>query len=155
MNVILTILMVLGIICVTVGFGTLMCYLATKWEEKHIPQNVYLDKCKDSNESLSLDDLKLTNGIENKPCDKKLIITSEDMLLIKSDEDIIIVPHGITRKELHKKIFGIDPPELDSPYLSCANSVGGCDVCKHKEDLNCDKNWWNAPYRNETIMEDN
>ena len=48
-----------------------------------------------------------------------------------------------TRKEVHKMLFGIDPPFLDSPFASCANSKQGCKSCKHKNDPNCDVNWWN------------
>lgn len=62
---------------------------------------------------------------------------------------IIVIPNNITRKELHKAIFGVNPPELDSPYCSCARGKGGCEKCKHKDDLNCDVNWWNAPYKKE------
>ena len=55
----------------------------------------------------------------------------------------IEIPDNATRKEVHKLIFGIDPPELESPYCACACN---CAECEHKEDSNCDVNWWNAPY---------
>ena len=59
---------------------------------------------------------------------------------------IIEIPDNATRKEVHELIFGTNPPELDSPYCACSLN-NGCEKCKHKEDLNCDVNWWNAPYK--------
>ena len=56
---------------------------------------------------------------------------------------IVEVPENATRKDVHMAIFGINPPELDSPYCVCAV---GCSECKHKDDLNCDVNWWNSKY---------
>ena len=56
-----------------------------------------------------------------------------------------VLPDNATRKDVHELIFGIDPPELGSPYCACANE--GCEMCIHKDDLNCDVNWWNAPYQ--------
>lgn len=58
----------------------------------------------------------------------------------------IKIPDNATRKEVHKAIFGINPPELDSPYLSCSMN-GGCTKCKHKDDTRCDLNWWNETYK--------
>lgn len=58
----------------------------------------------------------------------------------------VVIPENITRKELHKLIFGINPPELDSPYYDCANRKGGCDNCKHRDDERCNKNWWESLY---------
>ena len=62
-------------------------------------------------------------------------------------ENILTIrfPSNITRKDLHKLIFGINPPELDSPYCSCAIAEDGCNKCPHKDDINCDVNWWNEP----------
>lgn len=56
----------------------------------------------------------------------------------------IEIPDNATRKEVHLAIFGIEPPELGSPYCSCAKF---CDTCKFKDDINCDVNWWNSPYK--------
>lgn len=58
----------------------------------------------------------------------------------------IQIPNNATRKEVHKIIFGIEPPELGSPYCACANSGKGCELCQYKDDINCDVNWWNSPY---------
>ena len=59
------------------------------------------------------------------------------------------IPDNATRKDVHKLIFGIRPPELDSPYCECAlaDNGKGCEKCVHKNDLNCDVNWWNSPYQ--------
>ena len=59
------------------------------------------------------------------------------------------IPDNATRKDVHKLIFGILPPELDSPYCECAlaDNGKGCEKCVHKNDLNCDVNWWNSPYK--------
>ena len=65
---------------------------------------------------------------------------------IKALEQAVPIPENATRKEVHLLIFGIEPPELDSPYYACARSNGGCNACKHKDDTDCDYNWWNAPY---------
>ena len=60
-------------------------------------------------------------------------------------EWVIDLPRNATRKQVHELIFGINPPELDSPLCSCSIQKG-CENCKHKDDMNCDVNWWNAPY---------
>ena len=75
---------------------------------------------------------------------KKLV--NQGLLSEKDLSRIVVISDNMTRKELHKAIFGVDPPELDSPYCSCA-IIKGCENCKHKDDLNCDVNWWNAPYK--------
>ena len=49
----------------------------------------------------------------------------------------------MTRTEVHKEIFGIEPPILTSPYCKCKEH---CNKCSHKDDLNCDVNWWNWKY---------
>lgn len=64
----------------------------------------------------------------------------------------IEIPDNATRKEVHLMMFGIDPPELDSPYYACARSNGGCNACKHKDDTNCDYNWWHAPFPEPFVM---
>lgn len=71
------------------------------------------------------------------------------MLKYVEDKDLIEIPSGATRKEVHKLLFGIEPPELDSPYCACANANGGkgCETCIHKDDSNCDVNWWNTPFK--------
>lgn len=58
----------------------------------------------------------------------------------------VIIPEGATRSEVHKLVFGFEPPELDSPYYDCANRKGGCDNCKHRDDERCNKNWWESLY---------
>ena len=75
---------------------------------------------------------------------KKLV--NQGLLTEKDLDRIIIIPEGATRKDLHVEVFGIDPPELDSPYCECRHHNGGCDKCEHKGDLNCDVQWWGALY---------
>lgn len=58
----------------------------------------------------------------------------------------IEIPDNATRKDVHLKLFGIEPPELNSSFYACAKN-GGCNACKHKGDTNCDYNWWNEPYK--------
>lgn len=55
-----------------------------------------------------------------------------------------IIPDHATRKDVHLTLFGIRPPELDSPYCACAVR---CAECEHKDDINCDVNWWNEEWR--------
>ena len=62
---------------------------------------------------------------------------------------IIEIPDNATRKEVHKLIFGINPPELDSPHCACSLN-NGCEKCKHKDDSNCDVVWWNETYKERT-----
>lgn len=60
----------------------------------------------------------------------------------------IVFPENATRKDVHKILFGIEPPELGSPYCACANANGGkgCETCQYKDDINCDVNWWNETF---------
>ena len=58
--------------------------------------------------------------------------------------NVIEIPENATRKEIHKLIFGIDPPELDSPYCACAVN---CADCEHNNDSSCDVKWWNEIYK--------
>ncbi len=67
-------------------------------------------------------------------------------LLTNQTSQAIIIPEGITRREMHKLVFGIDVPELHSDKFRCAREKG-CSNCKHKDNINCDMNWWNAPFK--------
>ena len=63
MNIILGVFIVLVIIAIPVALGTVIGFLADREVKKDDIQNVYLDKIQNSDENLSLDDLKLTNSI--------------------------------------------------------------------------------------------
>ena len=62
---------------------------------------------------------------------------------IEESPEVLVIPKGATRKQVHGIIFGILPPELDSPYCSCSVD---CSRCPHKNTDDCDVNWWNKEW---------
>lgn len=66
-------------------------------------------------------------------------------VLTEPNTKVMVIPDGITRRELHKLVFGIDVPELSTEMFRCAREKG-CSNCRHKDNINCDMNWWNAPF---------
>ena len=87
--------------------------------------------------------IDITQGVYERA--KELSQDSHDELLcMKAIANGIPIQDDITRKQLHYVMFGFFPPILDSPYCYCAVR---CSECIHKDDTECEVNWWNAKYR--------
>lgn len=65
MNIVIGVFIVLIIIAIPVAIGTIIGFWANRETDKNDIQNVYLGKLQNSDDNLSLDNLKLTNSIED------------------------------------------------------------------------------------------
>lgn len=65
MNIVMGVFVVLIIIAIPVAIGTIIGFWANRETDKNDMHNVYLGKLQNSDDNLSLDNLKLTNSIED------------------------------------------------------------------------------------------